>query len=374
MTISIGTAKEPFQNNVMDILIVDDTALNLVLMEKLATRTPGRRIHAFSHSVKALEWCARHELDLIIVDYMMPEVDGLEFIRRVRSWRRHDDVPVLMVTANNERTVRYQALELGANDFLNKPIDVHEFEPRVRNMLKLREAHLSTRLRAEALADAVREATAEILARERETIMRLARAAEFRDPDTGTHIQRMSHYSAVIARRLGCDENYIETIFLAAPMHDVGKLGIPDHILLKRGPLTPEEQAVMRRHPIIGHDILKGSSSNVVELGAIIALTHHEKFNGSGYPQQLAGDVIPLAGRIVAVADVFDALTSNRAYKTGWPMEEAAAFLRRGSSIHFDPDCVDALLSEWDEISAIRDRFHEQPDPPQDPDDPFIDR
>ncbi len=346
----------------MNILIVDDTELNLVLMEKLAARTPGRRIHTFSHPVEGLAWCARNEPDLIIVDYMMPEIDGLEFIRRVRSWHSHDDVPVLMVTANHERKVRYQALESGANDFLNKPVDIHEFEPRVRNMLRLREGHLATRIRAEALAGAVREATAEILARERETIMRLARAAEFRDAETGAHIQRMSHYSALIARRLGCGEDYVEKVFLAAPMHDVGKLGIPDHILLKEGPLTPGEQAIMQRHPIIGHDILKESSSSVIQLGATIALTHHEKFDGSGYPRQLAADAIPLAGRIVAAADVFDALTSGRTYKSAWSLEDAATFMQGGSGVHFDPDCVSALLGEWEALVAIRERFMKLPE------------
>lgn len=341
----------------MKIVIVDDTPLNLLLMTKLVERIPGIESKGFESPQDALRWCAGAEPDLIIVDYMMPDIDGLEFIRRVRSSHDRENVPILMVTANNERGVRYQALDCGANDVLTKPIDAHEFEPRVRNMLKLREAHIATRQRAETLAVAVRRATADILDRERETITRLARAAEFRDPETGAHIQRMSHYSAMIARRLGLADEFVDALLLAAPMHDVGKLGIPDTILLKPGRLTTEEFEVMKRHSLIGHDILKGSSSEVLQLGARIALTHHEKFDGSGYPHGSVGDAIPLEGRIVAVADVFDALTSSRPYKPAWTFERAVDLLREGRGSHFDPGCVDAFLSRWDEVLDIHTRF-----------------
>ncbi len=341
----------------MKIVIVDDTPLNLLLMVKLVERLAGIESHGFESPQEALTWCAQTEPDLIIVDYMMPDIDGLEFIRRVRASHKHDDVPILMVTANSERGVRYEALECGANDFLTKPIDAHEFEPRVRNMLRLREAHLATRQRAETLSMAVRKATAAILDRERETITRLARAAEFRDPETGAHIQRMSHYSAMIARRMGLTAEFANTLLLAAPMHDVGKLGIPDTILLKPGRLTIEEFEVMKRHPLIGHDILKDSSSEVLRLGARIALSHHEKFDGTGYPHGSIGDAIPLEGRIVAVADVFDALTSSRPYKPTWPFSRAIALLREGRGSHFDARCVDAFLSGWDEVLGIHARF-----------------
>lgn len=346
----------------MKIVIVDDTPLNLLLMVKLVDRLPGVESHGFESPQEALTWCVHTEPDLIIVDYMMPDIDGLEFIRRVRASHKHEDVPILMVTANNERGVRYEALECGANDFLTKPIDAHEFEPRVRNMLKLREAHLATRQRAETLSVAVRKATAAILDRERETITRLARAAEFRDPETGAHIQRMSHYSAVIARRMGLGSELADALLLAAPMHDVGKLGIPDTILLKPGRLTVNEFEVMKRHPLIGHDILKDSSSEVLRLGARIALSHHEKFDGTGYPNGIAGEAIPLEGRIVAVADVFDALTSSRPYKPAWPFARAIALLREGRGSHFDARCIDAFLSSWDEVLDIHTRFVDEPE------------
>lgn len=344
----------------MRVAVVDDTLLNLILIGKLVDRLPHARAHTFERPAAALEWCLANEPDLIIVDYMMPEMDGLEFVRRMRVCRDQDELPILMVTASHERHIRYDALDCGANDFLTKPIDGREFEARVRNMLKLREGHLASRQRAETLAAEVRKATADILDRERETITRLSLAAEFRDPETGAHIQRMSHYSALIARHLGLGEDFSEALMMAAPMHDVGKLGIPDTILLKAGRLTPEEFAVMRRHPQIGHDILKGSSSNILRLGATIALTHHEKFDGSGYPQGLDGEAVPIAGRIVAVADVFDALTSSRPYKPAWPLSRAIALLREGRGSHFDPHCVDALLHSWDHVIEVQSRYRDE--------------
>lgn len=343
----------------MRVVIVDDTPLNLTLMQALISKVEGCTALPFQKPCEALDFCLKEEPDLLIVDYMMPEMDGLEFIRRIRSSDDRTGLPILMVTANHEKQTRCEALQAGATDFLNKPIDRHEFQPRVHNMLALRQAHLATRQRAETLAAEVRAATAEIHARERETIARLARAAEFRDPETGAHIQRMAHYSALIARRMGLSEDFAEMLLDAAPMHDVGKMGIPDHILLKPGRHTPEEFAIMKRHAAIGHEILKGSASEVVQMGAVIALAHHEKFDGSGYPNALAGEAIPLVGRIVAVADVFDALTSERPYKPAWELERALAFLREGRGSHFDPRCIDAFLEALEEVNGIRRRFRD---------------
>ncbi len=346
----------------MKIAIVDDTPLNLTLMQALVSKLHDCEPIPFVDPVEGLAWCQANEPDLIIVDYMMPGIDGVEFIRQFRARAEHDDVPILMVTADHERQTRYNALQSGATDFLNKPVDRNEFQPRVHNMLALRRAHLSTRLRAAELEGEVRKATATIHQREEETVTRLARAAEFRDPETGAHIQRMAHYSALIARQLEQAEDFCTKILLAAPMHDVGKLGIPDHILMKPGRLTTEEFEQMKRHPLIGYDILKDSSSPVIGMAAVIALTHHEKFDGSGYPHGARGEDIPLEGRIVAVADVFDALTSSRPYKPAWSLEAAEHFLREGRGSHFDPMCVDALLSDWNGVLQIRTRFRDEAD------------
>ncbi len=343
----------------MKIAIIDDTPINLALMQALVGRVEGCQPTTFVDPVAALAACIAEPPDLIIVDYMMPALDGLEFIRRFRASPRGSETPLLMVTAANEKEVRYAALECGATDFLSKPIDKNEFVPRVRNMLGLRRHAVMLANRADELATAVQRATVEIHERERETVMRLARAAEFRDPETGAHIQRVAHFSALIAARLGLAETQQQMLLAAAPMHDVGKLGTPDHILLKPGRLAPHEWEIMQQHTVIGHDILKDSASPVLRLAAQIALSHHERFDGGGYPHGLAGEEIPLCGRIVAIADVFDALTSARPYKLAWSLVDAHRFLRAGSGSHFDPSCIDALFDAWGEALDIRGRFQD---------------
>ncbi len=343
----------------MDVVIVDDTQINVTLMQALISKVDGCKPVCFTDSAAGLAWCIDREPDLVIVDYMMPAPDGIEFIRRLRATPGKADVPILMVTADHEKDVRYRALETGATDFLTKPIDRIEFLSRVRNMLAIRTSHLVLANRAAILADEVSKATAVIHQRERETIYRLARAAEFRDPETGAHIQRMAHYSTLIAGRLGWAEEALDMLLQAAPMHDVGKLGTPDHILLKPGRLTPEEFGIMKKHTSIGWDILHGSSSPILQLAAEIALSHHEKFDGSGYPNGLRGDDIPLAGRIVAVADVFDALTSQRPYKNAWELARAIEFLEQGRDSHFDATCIDAFLGQMDAVLEIRENFND---------------
>ena len=346
----------------MAIAIVDDTPLNLTLIQALVRKIapPDTEIRCFTSPLEGLQWCSEHEPDLVIVDYMMPDLNGIEFITCLRKVHPAEAVPILMVTAAHEKEIRYQSLTAGASDFLTKPIDRYEFDPRVRTMLALRLSHLRMRHYNDDLREAVRRATADIVARERQTVTRLARAAEFRDPETGAHILRMAHYSRLIAEQLGLGAEFCERLLSAAPMHDVGKVGTPDHILLKPGRLTDEEMAIMRQHASIGHDILKGSSSPMIQLAAEIALSHHEKFDGSGYPGGLTGEAIPLSGRIVAVADVFDALTSERPYKPAWALDRAVQFLKDGRGAHFDPACIDAFLLHWDEVLAIRDRYRDE--------------
>lgn len=344
----------------MNIAIIEDTPVNLMLMQSLVSRLDsGLVCQIFSDPLLGLSWVIEHKPDLIIVDYMMPGLDGLEFIRRCRNDPGLQDQPILMVTAAAEKEVRYAALDAGATDFLTKPIDRNEFNPRVRNMLRLRASMAATALRAEELASIVEEALREVHLRERETVLRLARAAEFRDPETGSHISRMAHYAALIARQLGMPEQAINTLLLAAPMHDVGKLGTPDHILLKPGRLDENELEIMRQHALIGYEILKNSASPVLQMAAEIALNHHEKFDGTGYPHGKSGESIPIVGRIVAVADVFDALTSVRPYKAAWTLEAARDYLLEGRSSHFDPRCVDLFLECWEEILQIRSLYND---------------
>jgi putative two-component system response regulator len=265
-----------------------------------------------------------------------------------------------MITANDQKQVRYRALDSGANDFLAKPVDKVEFLARAKNMLSLSAARRKLADRAEWLHSEVKKATEVIVQREQETVFRLCKAAEYRDPETGAHILRMAHYSRLIAKHLGLPEADQDLILQAAPMHDIGKVGITDNILLKPGRLTGPEFEIMKQHAEFGYELLHGSTSKVLQAGAEIARGHHEKFDGSGYPQGKKGEEIPLFSRIVAVADVFDALTSERPYKKAWTLEQAVDFLNTGAGTHFDPACVQAFLNGFDEVLEIRDRYQEE--------------
>lgn len=342
------------------VLIVDDSDINLVLIKALVLKLGECSPVLFDRPVAALEWCRDHVPDLVIVDYMMPEMDGLKFIAAFRALHGRNEIPVLMITANDQRDIRYDALLGGANDFLTKPIDRIEFSARARNMLSLRTGQKFLADRAEHLAALVDERTSEIREREKELIFRMSRAAEFRDPETGAHIQRMAHYSQIIARGLDLGPAMEKLVLEAAPMHDVGKIGIPDYILLKPGKLTPEEFEVMKGHARLGYELLKDSGSEILRAGAEVAMSHHEKYDGSGYPFGLKGTQIPQLGRIVAVADVFDALTSERPYKRAWSLDDACRFLEERRSKHFDPLCVEAFLAGWEDILEIRQRFRDE--------------
>ena len=344
------------------VLIVDDTDISLQMMRTLVKRLDHTEAHAFNDPLLALDFARHTSVDVVVVDFMMPTMDGLEFIEKFRETQSAQSIPILMVTANDERTVRYRALESGADDFLSKPVDPVEFLARTKNLLKLSDANRKLTDQAAWLAEGVRLATAEVRARERETVMCLAKAAEYRDADTGMHILRMSHFSWLIARELKLPLQDQELLLDAAAMHDIGKVAIPDRILLKPGKLNADELAVMREHAVLGYELLKESTSPLLRAGAAIALGHHEKYDGSGYPQGLKGEDIPIFSRIVAVADVFDALSSSRPYKRAWSVDEAAEFLRAGRGAHFDPHCVDAFLGAWPEVLEIRQRFQDATD------------
>jgi response regulator RpfG family c-di-GMP phosphodiesterase len=342
-------------------VLIDDSTVNVTLLRVLARQIAGCETVEFTDPHVALQWCQNNDHDLVVLDYMMPGLDGLALIKALRSSTRCLDVPILMLTASHDDEVRYEALNRGANDFLTKPVDRLEFLARVRNLLALRRAQRELAERADRLQAEVDRATKEVIDRENDTIFRLSRAAEYRDPETGAHVLRMAHYSRLIAQRLGLPDVFQDLLFHAAPMHDIGKVGTPDNILLKPGKLTPEEMVVMRQHAEMGHEILRDSPSPVLQMAAIIALSHHERYDGTGYPNALLGQDIPLAGRIVAVADVFDALTSERPYKKAWPIEEAVSYMRDQSGKHFDPGCVEAFFRDMSDILRIRQTFTDEP-------------
>lgn len=341
----------------MNVLIVDDNQLNLELFAHMLGMIDVAVPVPMDDPLEALRWCEGQTPDLVVLDYMMPGMNGIDFLKRFRALPGKLTVPVVVVTADTEMQVRYEALRLGANDFLTKPVNSVEFNVRIGNLLALRAAQVQLTNRAETLAEAVDKATAAIVEREHEAIHRLSRAAEFRDTDTGAHLLRMSAYARLIARKMGLSEVECELIFDAAPMHDIGKVGIPDRILLKKGPLTDEEFVTMRTHAQIGADILEASESPLLQAGALIAISHHERYDGRGYPNGLVGEEIPLYGRIIAVADVFDALTSVRPYKNAWELSRALAYMKDESGKHFDPACVSAFLSDLDAVMEIHNKY-----------------
>ena len=349
----------------MPAVIIDDTELNNRIYAGLLRKAGATETIAFTNSAEGLAWCSKHEVAIVVLDYKMaPPPDGLEFLNRFKTFQHNSDAQIVMITGDHDREVRYRALSGGVSDFLTKPVDPPELIARVRNLLALRESRRVLKLQAAYLADQatwltteVRKVTRKLRERERETICGLTRAAEFRDSETGMHIIRMGMFSAELGRAVGLSEDERDMLQLAAPMHDIGKVATPDHILLKQGPLSIDEWAVMRRHTIAGYEILKDSSSDLLRRGSEIALTHHEKFDGSGYPHGLSGELIPLWGRICAICDVFDALTSVRPYKPEWPLERALAQIAEDSGTHFDPRLVDAFLSIVPKMTDIKTRY-----------------
>jgi response regulator RpfG family c-di-GMP phosphodiesterase len=337
----------------MRIMLVDDVASNLVFLREMVRQLGDCAILNFTDPVKALAHVRGSGADLVLVDYRMPGLNGVKFIQGVRAIPGCEDVPVVMVTTSDERDVRLAALQAGATDFLTKPIDTSETLARIRNMLKLRDSQNRLKDKAAWLEAAVQKATASIAAREEEIIMRLSRAAEYRDSGTGSHIMRMAQYCRLIAEALGLEDMVCHDLYLAAPMHDIGKIAVSDTILLKAGKLTDAERAEMQQHTMCGRNILADSDSDLIRMAADIALSHHERWDGGGYPHGLRGADIPLPARIAAVADVFDALTSERPYKAAWTPDEARIYISENSGHQFDPACVRAFLARWPDVLAV---------------------
>ncbi|HEX8165822.1 MAG TPA: HD domain-containing phosphohydrolase [Beijerinckiaceae bacterium] len=336
-------------------VVLDDAELNNLLMTEAIRGLAGCEPVAFTRPEDALAFVRDNAgaVGIAVTDYDMPGMNGVDFIRAARALPGFAHVPIVMVTSNDARALRRAALEAGATDFLQKPFDAVEVRARVANLLALNEARRAEASRAAELAQKVAEAVAVIEDREREIVMLLMKAAEHRDADTGDHVGRVSAYVALIAEGLGLEPERCRQLSLASTMHDVGKIAVPDAILLKPGALDAAERAEMEEHAARGARILESSSSDLVRLAAEIAASHHERFDGAGYPRRLKGEAIPLSGRIVAVADVFDALTSERPYKQAWPLPEARAHLVANAGTHFDPACVEAFLSRWSDVERL---------------------
>jgi putative two-component system response regulator len=319
----------------------------------------GLNVISFSDPLEALMYVLQNHTDMILIDYMMPNLNGLEFVKEFRNTNK--TIPIVMITAaGDDDNIHKDAFEFGVNDFLKKPVNSVLFKARVLNLLNGYQNRMLIEDKAKLLESEVKKATQRLIQREHETLNILGKTAEYKDPETASHVARVAHYSKLIARELGLDEKEQELIFYAAPFHDLGKVGIEDKILLKPGKLDNEEFDIMKTHAMIGYEILKDSNSEYLQSGAQIALTHHEKYNGRGYPKGLVGDEIPIFGRIVAVVDVFDALTSNRPYKKAWSFEDALNLLKEESGQHFDPKIVDIFINNVDEIKEIYNSFKEE--------------
>jgi putative two-component system response regulator len=345
------------------ILVVDDQPQNIELLEAYLV-PEGYEILTAANGEEALGKLSGNQIDLILLDVMMPGMDGFEVTRRVRQNDSYRLLPIILVTALRETEDRVKGIEAGCDDFISKPVDKMELLARVRSLVKVKAyndlmSNYRTELESEVTSrtEELKHALERIKADSLETIYRLSMASEYKDKETGAHIKRMSHYSAAVARRMGLDEKTIETILYSAPMHDLGKIGIADLILWKPAKLDPVEWEMMKQHSVIGAKILGGSNAEFIRMGETIAQCHHEKWDGSGYPNKLKGIEIPIAGRIAAIADVFDALTSKRPYKEPFSVEKSLAIIREGKGSHFDPDVVDAFFAIQDEILMIKKRY-----------------
>ncbi len=351
------------------ILIVDDEEQNRDLLGEILTRM-GHEVEFAEDGFQALSMI-KLGFDLVLLDITMPGMDGFEVARRIREQFDEQELPICMVTGLSGREERLRAIRAGANDFVSKPADTMEISVRVASLLRLKESHDTIKrhqTELEAMVEQrtrdLRSALQESAQAERkayhaqlETIERLVLAAEYKDEDTALHIKRMSRYSSLLAIKLGLRPQECETILNASPMHDVGKIGIPDTILLKPAKLDTDEWEIMKQHTVMGARILGGSVSELLQAGEIIAISHHEKWDGSGYPNGLSGENIPLHGRIVAIADVFDALTSKRPYKDAFSNEKALEIMREGRGKHFDPTMLDLFLNNFVDIEKIQNQY-----------------
>lgn len=335
------------------ILLVDDTKSNVdVLVNALKDQY---KLGVSLSGEDAVRFVKQNLPDLILLDIIMPGTDGFDVCHRLKADPRTRDIPIIFITAMDDLTHKTKGFDVGAVDYITKPFDITEVKARVKTHLTLKLAGEALKNQNAILEEMVRERTKELRKAQIEVINRLGKAAEYRDQDTGTHINRMSKYCRLMGKALGLSREEYDRLDLASTMHDVGKIGISDNILLKPGKLDTREWESMRSHTRIGEELLSGGTSQLLEVARIIAMTHHEKWDGTGYHQHLKGRDIPLVGRITCICDVFDALISRRPYKNPWPVEDALAEIKKGSGVFFDPELVEVFLSLEPEILKIVD-------------------
>ncbi len=330
-------------HSVAKILVVDDEPANTILLESLLKRWGYRNVTVTNDATRALPLCESLEPDVLMLDLHMPKLDGFQIMESLPGPVDGVRMPVIVLTADASRETKRRALATGAHDLVTKPFDIDEVSLRVENLLYTRQLELSAREHRQLLETRVTERTEDVEVAHRETIQRLAVAAEYRDDAVGDHIFRVSRTTARLAEKLGQDPVVVDLFRSAATLHDVGKIAIPDQVLLKPGKLDAHEWELMQEHTFKGAEILGGSSAQVLVAAADIAMMHHERWDGTGYPRGLKGEEISLAGRIVAIADVFDALIQRRPYKGAWEIEDAVAEIRGQSGRHFDPAVVTAF-------------------------------
>ena len=340
------------------ILVVDDEASIVALLEEMLTIAGYTQIRTTTDARRAIVMYQEWRPDLVLLDIHMPDLDGFEVMDTLRDLEQ-DYLPLLVLTADATWDVQQRALEGGAKDFLRKPFEPIETLARIRNIIEVRLLHQALRRQNSLLETQVRLRTQELHETRLEIVRRLGRAVEYRDNETGLHVIRMSHYAASLGRVIGMSPSECDILLNSCPMHDIGKIGIPDRILLKPTPLDSDEWVIMQSHTTIGAELLAGHSSDLMRTAYQTALTHHEKWDGSGYPRGLQGEAIPLVGRITAICDVFDALTSERPYKSAWPVDDAVAEIHKRRGTHFDPELVDRFDLILPEILDIHRRYAE---------------
>jgi len=343
------------------ILVVDDKSANVMLLEQLLEEEGYDNVFSTTDSREVVQIYLEEKIDLILLDIRMPYMNGIEVMEALKKTiGKEDYLPILVLTAQTDMETRQKALAVGARDFITKPFQPWEVFQRIHNMLETRVFYNNQKSRANSLASEVSKRTKEIHETQLEVVRRLGRAGEYRDNETGAHVLRMSKSCKLLALKAGLGKQFAELILQASPMHDVGKIGIPDSILLKPGRLTDEEREIMNTHVAIGVDIIGDFDTPMLEMAREIAATHHEKWDGSGYPKGLYTQIIPVEGRIAAICDVFDALLSTRPYKEAWPLEKAINLLKEESGKHFDPHLVKLFLEIIPEVQSLREEYPDE--------------